>query len=170
MQKNKPKYKSIVRPGKRLAEQKAHKVNATYNTDRLLQSQEAGFKLHEYLQMNRHRRSCPPFLKGKWLDVLMRYVPGPLGLGMDAGAIAVDMRMHRSSIHRILVRLKNKFPSAMSRVMSMRSVMKNQGGSMTEPHGTKSYDLLFDHTTSETLGLESGRPSWLSEERIKDII
>lgn len=177
MQKNKPKYKPIVRPGKRIAEQKAHKVNATYRTDRLLQSQETGFKLHEYLQMNRHRHGCPPFLKGKWFDVLMRYVPGPLGLGMDAGAIAVDMRMHRSSIHRILVILKNKFSSAMARVESMRRMMKNQSGSMTKQNGMKSYDVLFDHVGMTDGRHKNGQVSvenggglpLLSEELIKDV-
>ena len=98
--------------------------------DRLHDSQQPGFDLHQYVKAGRHRQGCPPMLTHRQLDVLMRYVPGPYGLGMDVIDIAKDMKLNRKTIQRVCNELKTKFPRQMETIENMRRVMFRQGDNM----------------------------------------
>lgn len=108
------------------AEMLAHEYNRTFIKDRLAQSEEPDFDLTQYVQCNRHRQGCPAWMKPRHLDVLIRYVPGQLGLGMDIKDIAKDLKLSRRQIHRIIETLQLRFPAAMGRVDAMRKCMFRQ--------------------------------------------
>jgi hypothetical protein len=120
--------KAEVRDVMLCAEEEAYEYNKTFFTDRYWQSIQPGFDLKAYVQCNRHRQGLPYLnVTTRQLDVLMRYVPGPLGLGMDVKAIARDMKIGRTSLWRIMSELKEKHPKAMEQVETMRRVMFRQG-------------------------------------------
>lgn len=93
---------------------------------RLADSQEPGFKLEEYIRQGRHREGCPGWLTCRQLDVLIRYVPGPLGLGMEVKNIARSLDLNRKTIHRINKEIQLRFPKAWKRIKAMREVMSKQ--------------------------------------------
>lgn len=79
--------------------------------------------LEKYIKENRHREGCPSWLPVRWLDVLMRITPGPLGLGMTNITAAQHMNVDRTTVYRICKQLHQTYPTAWSRLMSMRRVM-----------------------------------------------
>ena len=114
------------------AEVEAYRYDKTFLKDRLAHSDEPGFDLTAYIQCNRHRQGLPYLnVTERQLDVLMRYVPGPLGLGMERKAIARDMNVSRWTVWRLLAELKDKHPKAMETVETMRKVMQRQRTSMS---------------------------------------
>ena len=112
------------------AEVLAHEYDETFLVNRIKQADKPDFDLGAYVQCNRHRMKCPAWLKPRYLDVLMRYVPGPLGLGMDQTQTGKDIGISRRQVYRILAAMKKDFPEAMVKVESMRKVMTRQGGNM----------------------------------------
>ncbi len=142
----------------------ADEYNETFIKDRVEHGEEVSFDLTQYVQCNRHRQGCPAYLKIRHFDVLIRYTPGPLGLGMDVKAIAKDMKLSRRQIHRILLVLKVTHPSVINKIGSMRRVMFRQGGSINKK--ARSYEGIlaaFDmkaYWESQEEGIE--KPSYIS--------
>jgi hypothetical protein len=80
------------RPTIEQVREEAKRYDETFLKNRFEHSCQPNFDLVAYVQCNRHRQGLPYLtISVRELDVLMRYVPGPLGLGMDVKAIANDM-------------------------------------------------------------------------------
>jgi len=90
--------------------------------------------LDEYIESKLYRLGCPSWLALRELDVLMRIVPGPLGLGMSTKMTAISLGVAESTIWRINKGLAEKFPTAWERVQSMRGVMNRQRHGLKYPH------------------------------------
>jgi len=84
------------------------------------------FDLEEYINRKAYRINCPPWLTIRELDVLMRIVPGPLGLGMSQKGVADSLGIWPETVSRICKRLWAKFPVAHERYLSMCRVMNRQ--------------------------------------------
>ncbi len=111
--------------------------------DRIHDSQQPGFDLSEYVNAGRHREGCPAMLTPRQLDVLMRYVPGPYGLGMDVVKIAKEMKLNRKTIQRVCNEIEMKFPKPMGIIKNMRKVMFRQGSNMYRKQRTCSLDGMI---------------------------
>jgi hypothetical protein len=119
------------RPTIEQVREEAKRYDETFLKNRFEHSCQPNFDLVAYVQCNRHRQGLPYLtISVRELDVLMRYVPGPLGLGMDVKAIAKDMHCNRKTVQRILSQLRDKLPDEMDQIETMRKVMFRQGGNM----------------------------------------
>lgn len=115
------------KPTRLQIEDEAYQYNETFIKDRAEHGEQSEFDLTGYTQCNRHRQGLPFLgITVRQLDVLMRYLPGPLGLGMEVTMIARDMRCDRRTVQRVLSELRDKCPEDMEKVKSMRNVLVRQ--------------------------------------------
>jgi hypothetical protein len=91
----------------------------------------------EYMKSDTHRANlavhCPDFLKRNTLRVLLCYVPGPLGLGLNQRRAGEFLGLHFVTVCRILADFKDRFPSAWESIQSMRRVMERQRLGLINP-------------------------------------
>ncbi|KKN66060.1 hypothetical protein LCGC14_0475380 [marine sediment metagenome] len=86
--------------------------------------------------------TLPAWITYQQFEVLKRIVPGhpeyqPLGMGMTQQAAADDMGVSLSTVKRIIVEIKDKFPPAWKRIKAMQAVMNRQ---LTKAHQMYSFD------------------------------